>query len=183
MNIIFDESIANKYMKGYSRQISSITDIVIHGTGGGESAKSLLNWMLTLNGETSEDKKKKEERYKKGIGLYHYLIDINGDIYNIIDPKNGVYHSDCGEFDLLHTIGIELLNTEEKNRGEYTEDQYTALFQLISYLREIFFMIINIGSHDYYRHIFSGLAKKPCPGMTFNWSLVEKNVPGLWIKN
>lgn len=163
MNVIQEFRIRDKYMKGFDRNLSDITTIVLHGTGGGQSAKAIINWML--GGERAGD-------YNAGISLFHYEIDLNGDIYEIINPLKWVYHSEASSMD-KHTIGIELLNTRELNQASYTPDQYNALFELISELIRMF-PIDTITSHDVQRMKYSNLKPKPCPGVLFDWRQLEE---------
>jgi N-acetyl-anhydromuramyl-L-alanine amidase AmpD len=167
MNIKQDDRIFNKFFKpvseNFRRNISIINELVIHGTGGSASAKALLNWMLS--GE-------RESQYVKGEAIFHYAIDLNGDIYSIIPNNFFVYHSSCGRHDKF-TIGIELINTRINNLAPYTIFQYNALFALIKYLLNEY-EIKTITSHNANKQKYSG-GIKACPGEKFNWSLLEQN--------
>jgi N-acetyl-anhydromuramyl-L-alanine amidase AmpD len=167
MNIIQDDRIFSKFFKSVSenfkRNTSIIDELVLHGTGGSASAKALLNWMLS--GE-------RESEYIKGVALFHYLIDTNGDMYSIIPDNCYVYHSSSGQHDKC-TIGIELINTRANNLAPYTVFQYNALFTLIKYLTYEY-DIKTIVSHNANKQTYSG-GTKSCPGPKFNWSLLERN--------
>lgn len=158
MNIIIVNKIRNKY-PGLSRKSSDIKEIVIHGTGGG-TAKGIIDWM-------SSDTCERRELYKQAIGLFHFMIDRNGDIYEILNPEVWTYHSESGFHD-HKTIGIELVNPELLNAGEYTDDQYDSLNTLMSKIIDRF-KIDTISTHDYNRKFFSGSKPKPCPGHKFDW--------------
>ncbi len=166
MNLIFNDSVRKKYFDptppDFMRDPRNISEIVIHGTGGGASAQAIINWMLS--GERAE-------MYKKGIGLFHYEIDTNGDIYNLLPDSVWCFHSDCLYHD-KNTIGIELLNRQAGNAGMYSKEQYKALGELIIILCKTYH-IESIVSHDYNRGAYSHLAPKPCPGNLFNWAEVE----------
>lgn len=164
MKLIVENRIREKYSQGVPRNSKGITQIVIHGTGGGNSAMAVINWML--GGE-------RENLYKKNIGLFHYEIDLNGDIYEILSPYNGVYHSDSGQFDLDHTIGIELVNQAINNKGIYRPEQYQSLLSLIDFIMDVF-PIDSISSHDYNRKYFSNLESKSCPGSLFDWTKITR---------
>jgi hypothetical protein len=171
MNIINEDRIYKKYFHAiedqFIRKVDNVKEIVIHGTGGGKSARAILNWMLA--GERAEE-------YKKGIGLFHSEIDLNGDQYNILSPLYWCYHSSSGPHDKL-TIGIELVNPTIGNTGGYTDAQYKALFETIdAYLG--LFPITTICGHGYNGHKFSSKYKS-CPG-NFDWKrllefLVQEN--------
>ncbi|MBN2401973.1 MAG: N-acetylmuramoyl-L-alanine amidase [Spirochaetes bacterium] len=165
MNIINEDRIHKKYFKDiedqFNRKVEDIKEIVIHGTGGGKSARAILNWMLA--GERAE-------QYKKGIALFHSEIDKNGDIYNILNPLYWCYHSSSGKHD-KYTIGIELVNSEVDNKGSYTSNQYKSLFEMIdAYLG--LFPIASIVGHGYNGKKFSGKYKN-CPG-NFDWNKLQK---------
>lgn len=166
MNIIYDGRVFEKYFapisSEFERDINDISEIVIHGTGGGQSAKGIIKWML--DGE-------REILYKKGIALFHYEIDRNGDIYQIIPDLNWVYHSSSGEHD-KKTIGIELVNPVIFNRGPYTIDQYNSLFSLIKKFIGLY-SINYIAGHGANKLKYSG-SYKECPGK-FDWTLLEHN--------
>ncbi len=163
MNIIVNTTIRDKYHQGFDRD-QPITEIVIHGTGGGANAQGLINWML--NGERAAE-------YQKGVGLFHYLNDRNGDIYEIIDPARWVYHSSSGIHD-KYTIGIEHINPNPKNAAEYTDAQYTALEELILKLLDDYPLINTIVGHVQNTLKYSGpkYVKAPCPG-NFNWTRLQ----------
>jgi N-acetyl-anhydromuramyl-L-alanine amidase AmpD len=166
MNIIQDYRVHDKYFASisseFSRNIADITEIVCHGTAGGQSAKGIIKWMLS--GE-------REEEYKKGIALFHYEIDRNGDIYQIIPDLNWVYHSSSGRHD-KKTIGIELVNPVIENKGKYTIDQYNSLFSLIKRMMQLY-PIDHIAGHGGNKLKYSG-SYKNCPG-EFDWVLLKRN--------
>jgi N-acetyl-anhydromuramyl-L-alanine amidase AmpD len=159
MEIIKDIKIRKKWHKGFRRNLlcrkrNRVKTIVLHGTGGGGT----YNWVLDGG---------RSVLYKKGVALFHYLIERRGKTIEIIDPDRWVYHSSSGEKD-KETIGIELLNPGALNSRLYTGFQYTALWELI--FDELFnrYNIINIVSHNYMKEKYSG-GKKECPGDGFAW--------------
>ena len=105
MNIIVNTSIREKYMAGFPRP-GQVTEIVIHGTGGGSTSKAMINWIM--GGE-------REKEYRRGIALFHYLIGREGGITEIINPSKWVYHSSSGIHD-KETIGIDHINLDAKNK-------------------------------------------------------------------
>lgn len=159
--MIINTTIREKYHSGFERT-KPITEIVIHGTGGGSNAESLLSWME--DGERGED-------YKKGVALFHYLNDRNGNVYNIIDPERWVYHSSSGAHD-EKTIGIENVNPDASNNLGYTDAQYDALEGLILQLLNDYSDINSIIGHGQNKLKYSGSYKK-CPGEFFQWERLE----------
>jgi len=167
MEIIKELRIREKFTKGFLRG-NNVYEIIIHGTGGGSTAEGMFNWMLT--GE-------RQERYKQGIGLFHYLIDRQGKIYEIISPEMWVYHSGTGKHD-SETIGIELINTSSKNLDEFTSKQYESLDFLIDYLLQYYYIEI-IEGHGQCQKRLTGIYKQ-CPG-NFDWNAITPI--GFEIKN
>lgn len=163
MSIQIELSIRTKFHEGLRREEDiDITTVVIHGAGEADSAEGLISWML-------QGKRKKE--YKKGEALFHYIIDRDGEITEIIDPEFWVYHSSSGIQD-QKTIGIELINGHWNNLTEYSEEQYKALFWLIFEKLIIKYPTIDIiASHNRMSQKFSGVEKN-CPG-EFDWSQLE----------
>lgn len=165
MNLKKNTTIRNKYFKGYDRtsngQEVMVNEIVIHGTGGGASADAMIKWMM--GGERGKE-------YARGVALYHYLIDYDGTVIEIIDPKKWVYHSSSGSHD-MKTIGIEMMNRDPQNRNPYTEAQYKALLELLIELLRANSLIETIVGHGQNAKKFSS-AYKQCPGPRFDWKKI-----------
>lgn len=164
--------IRNKYHKGYKRKDSEVTHLIIHGTAGGQSAKSNLKWMMS--GGYMGNGVYRSEQYSKGVALFHYIIDRDGTIYDIINPHNFVYHSSTGGnsskqtgFD-RNTIGIELTNPDRENHGYYTPQQYFSLVWLYTFLVDRFPKMKYIYGHGSIKREKTG-KNKVCPGPNFDW--------------
>jgi hypothetical protein len=164
--IIQNNQLRNKY-KGFQRSIKDITEITVHGSGGGNSSLDLINWMASEGCE-------RKDFYLKGIGLFPFTIDFSGKVYQIMPVNDWYYHSDAGIHD-SHTIGIEMMNNKPLNAGGYTDAQYQSLFELIAELIKSY-PITDIHSHDANRRMFSNMASKPCPGAFFDWNNLEQYV-------
>lgn len=165
--IRIEPRIEEMFSRGLRLRPGSIREIVVHGTAGGSSMDSLVNWML--GGEQAEN-------YSRGIGLFHFAIGRDGEIVQIINPKWWVYHSLSGAHD-QETVGIELINPTRDNSGAYTDEQYKALTDLCDYLMRTHVYCRQIVSHNHNGMIYSRIGKN-CPG-NFDWqrlsqSLVEK---------
>jgi hypothetical protein len=163
--MIIVKTIREKYSEGMIRN-RPISEIVVHGTGGGQNAQALISWME--GGERAES-------YKKNIGLFHYINDRDGKWYEIIDPLNWVYHSTSGLHDET-TIGIENINPSPSNDAEYTDAQYDSLSQLVFKLIDQFPTITSIIGHGQNQLKYSG-SYKHCPG-NFNWERFKNMLQG-----
>lgn len=166
MNLIKDDRIFEKYFKPiadkFKRNTETINEVVIHGTGGGQYALDVIDWMLS--GE-------REKEYKKGIALFHYEIDRNGDIYEILSPDYWCYHSSSGVHDRF-TLGVEFVNTKPDNKGIYTYEQYSAFYELlISFIKH--YPIKYIVGHGHNKQEYSKEYKE-CPGQFFEWNKLQK---------
>lgn len=161
-NIIIDTRIRTKYRKGWIKKIRTkkgITEIVLHGTGGGSSISSLLRWMY--NGERTKE-------YNKGVALFHYAIGRDGKIVEVLPVSHWVWHSSSGKHD-KETIGIEMSNTSRLNAHAYTDEQYDSLFSLIEKLLKEQLTIKTIVGHGYNRVRWGRSTRKRCPGSGFDW--------------
>lgn len=161
-----DEVVRSKFTRGKHRWGRKVNEIVLHGTAGG----STLNFVRNATGTRAH-------RYRHNVGLFHYLIQRDGDIWEIIDPDRWVYHSQRSSKD-SHTIGIELVNLDYGNRGDYTDKQYDSLDYLIfGHLMEEYPKISIIMSHTRsYQKYVGGNRRLPCPGPGFEWDILEKSM-------
>lgn len=163
MEIKVNNSIREKYHSGFPRE-TEVTTIVLHGAGVAKSLHGLIKWMM--DGERAES-------YYEGVALFHYGIDRNGDIVELIDPNKRVYHSSSGMYD-DKTIGIELINGHVSNKAPYTYEQYASLFYLIFDKLMIDFPLINIiTTHERLGMKYSGRWKN-CPGNFDYYKLVKE---------
>ena len=166
MDIIIEKEI-RKFHEGFERKDSDITTLVIHGAGAVKSVKGLLSWMKS--GGVMPDGSTREAQYRKGVALFHYTIDRDGQVYEIINPHNWVYHSSTGKVDRC-TIGVELINGTPDNSGQYTAGQYLSLSMLVKYLNGVFnSQITRLVGHGQYKLQHAG-AGKECPGKGFDWA-------------
>jgi len=158
MDIKKEKIIREKYTQGHKRNLP-VKYFVVHGTGGGRNANNLLAWMRNPN-------KTQQSRYRRGIALFHYLIDRDGTVIEIIDPHRWVYHCSIGKMD-AGTIGVELMNPNRDNRYRYTDEQYKSLVDLFNHLKAKF-PLQEIFSHRYAKQVIRGFKRKNCPG-NFDW--------------
>lgn len=164
MNIFKDNIIRNKWHQGFNRDANP-TEITIHATGGGGTL-----------GYVREGGRK--ELYVKGVALFHYLVNIAGEVIEIIDPDKWVYHSSSMDHDKT-TIGIEIEKASGTNSGLPSVQQMKSLTELIEHLCGLY-PIDTISTHDYNRKKYSNLPPKPCPG-DFDWTAIEYKFKNITI--
>lgn len=170
-NIIIDKNIRTKYKVGWINHVRKkpITEIVIHGTGGGTTTQGFLKWMY--DGERAAD-------YVKGVGLFHFFVGKDGAVVETLDTEYWVWHSTSDGHD-ENTIGIECLNSSKSNRDPYTDVQYNSLFKLIfEHLVPLYPTINRITSHKYniLKYNSPSVAQKylkDCPGNGFDWTKLD----------
>ena len=161
--------IFQKFHPGFAR-VDSPHLITLHGTGGGVDAEALFKWYETLPTLTDKWSINRTANLNRGIGMYHYLIDRDGTVYEMLNELKWAYHSHAGRNDRA-TLGIELINPDRSNGFQYTDEQYTALNNLISNIN-LRHTIKGIESHNYRARRYSNLvppAVTPCPGVGFDW--------------
>jgi N-acetyl-anhydromuramyl-L-alanine amidase AmpD len=165
MKIIIDKEFRAKYGNGLDRKGKAVKEIVVHATAGGSSAKAVIQWMI--NGERASE-------YLRGVSSFHYVINFDGLIYEVIDPQYWVYHSSSGKHD-QQTIGIELMDKTRDNTGEYTPEQYKALAYLIGHLGTSFPEIEQVTTHKYNIQKYSKQFKQ-CPSDKFSFDTLKKEL-------
>lgn len=178
--IIKNLIIRERYHSGFKRT-KPITTIVIHGTGGGGT----LRWVE----DADRTDLARAARYRKAIGLFHYLITqgLSGGprrentdtgpvsiVLEVIDPDRWVYHASVGQLD-HGTIGIECLNPGRANSGHYTTAQIEELANLCAYLVRRYPTIKEFVGHGRMKQRLdrAGKAWKICPGPNFPWDFFQ----------
>jgi hypothetical protein len=160
--IIQDYSVIDKWFEGWSRNVNTIIEAVIHHTDGGGNVETLKNWMLN---------RERTDQYKKGIALFHYAIDKKGSIWEVAPLSRWFYHSSSGKHD-EYTIGIELIHKS----GQFTEKQYDSLFYLLFETFPKWCKNYNhIVSHDYNYNKYKSRTKN-CPGPEFDWDRLKLEI-------
>lgn len=149
-----DTIIKKKWKQSGFKRPGFVDTIVIHATGGGNT----LEWMRSSKNERAAS-------YAKGIGLFHFLIQRDASIIQIIDPEFWVYHSHAGQAD-SRSIGIELEKYDPTNMIDINPKQMLALNALIYFLKSVY-PITRIETHRYRARKYAGFPKWRCP-MTLN---------------
>ena len=112
----------------------------------------------------------------------HFLVDVNGDIYNLVPLSMRAWHageSSWRGFEDINSrsIGIEIVNSGEKKEKKYPEIQISSLIKLIIYLKKKF----RIHPYDILGHSDIAPLRKIDPGKHFPWKRLSKNKIGMWI--
>lgn len=158
--IRIDTEIRSKFHAGFPR--GQDPDIfVIHGSAG----PNPYVWVR----DAERLKNPRIDLYKKGIALWHYTINDDGEVIEMIDPGNFTYHCHAGK-DEVRTIGVELENPD--NKSPFKDAQYNSLFNLIDYLLGRF-GLTEIISHNKMKERYRGKGKV-CPGDGFEWGRIGR---------
>ena len=106
---------------------------------------------------------------KKNKVSAHFLINKQGNIYNLVNLQNRAWHAgestfegrnSCNEF----SIGIELIGSVKE---EFTSEQYSALKNLLNLLKN------EYGDMSVVGHSEIAPKRKNDPGPYFNWDLIN----------
>ena len=157
--------IYNKFKsKNYDQRKFDISFVIIHFT----ETKTLDE---ALNLLTSSDRKVSS----------HYLIDKNGEIFNLVGIDKRAWHAGESMWDNYddinsRSIGIEIVNSGEVIKEDYTAKQINSLSDLLLGLLKDF-NIENILGH-------SDIAptRKIDPGVHFPWQKIYQNLGLEWVK-
>lgn len=119
----------------------------------------------------------------------HYVLDTNGDIYNLVDPKFRAYHAGVsswkGRSNVNHySIGIEIQNgghnhlQEEDFLPEFPDIQIQNLLKLLDYLCPKY----DIPRANIIGHSDIAPERKLDPGEHFPWETLGEAGFGVWPK-
>ena len=158
--------IYNKFKsENYDQRKFDISLIIIHFTET-ETFNDALNLLTSLERKVSS----------------HYLIDKSGDIFNLVDLDKRAWHageSMWGNYDDINSrsIGIEIVNSGEVIKEDYTAKQINSLSVLLNSLLKDY-NIENILGH-------SDIAptRKIDPGVHFPWQKIYQNLGLEWVKD
>ena len=158
--------IYNKFKSGnYDQRKFDISLIIIHFTET-RTFDDALNLLTSLDRKVSS----------------HYLIDKSGDIFNLVDLDKRAWHageSMWGNYNDINSrsIGIEIVNSGEVIKEDYTAKQINSLSVLLNSLLKDY-NIENILGH-------SDIApkRKIDPGVHFPWQKIYKNLGLEWVKD
>lgn len=150
---------------GFNRN-KDIKTLVIHGTAGGHT----LPWVEQAKGD-------RLARYKRGIGLFHYLIDNlsphpDGYVIEVLSPDRWCYHSGVSRRD-EESIGVELMNAHPHNGNEFSAKQLQSLVDLCVFLKTEYPNLTEFVGHGRNMQRTSNRWKN-CPGAKFPWEEFQR---------
>ena len=113
----------------------------------------------------------------------HFLIDTNGQIYNLVCEKKRAWHAGVSAWEGLkdlnsRSIGIEIVNPGEMQLKEYPKIQIDQLIDLIISLKKKF----KIPSCNILGHSDIAPLRKIDPGKHFPWEKLYKRKIGMKVK-
>ena len=114
----------------------------------------------------------------------HYLIDIDGRVYNLVDEKYRAWHAGDSRWmkssDInSRSIGIEIVNEGEKKKSPFKKKQIRKLVTLVKYLKSKY----KIFDSKILGHSDIAPLRKIDPGIQFPWQILHENSLGLWAKD
>ncbi|MEL0125247.1 MAG: N-acetylmuramoyl-L-alanine amidase [Alphaproteobacteria bacterium] len=112
----------------------------------------------------------------------HFLIDKNGDIFNLVDLDKRAWHageSMWGNYDDINSrsIGIEIVNSGEVISEDYTAKQINSLSVLLNSLLK------NYNIENILGHSDIAPTRKIDPGVHFPWQKIYQNLGLEWVKD
>lgn len=139
--------------------------LVLHHTAQSKAEQTILEFESKVPGVSS-----------------HYITDVNRDIYQIVDEKDGADHAGVsywrGERSLNYeSIGIEQTNLDG-NIHTYTEDQIEAVTELCKDIIQRY----NISPINVVAHSDIAPNRKIDPGFLFPWDKLAENGVGAYPK-
>ncbi len=144
---------------------ASIDTVVIHYTGM-KTAKEALDRLTSKESEVSA----------------HYLIDENGDVYQMVDDDKRAWHAGIsywkGRTNINDfSIGIELANKgHEFGYHAFSSPQMDSLLYLCLSLKSKY----DITAENFVGHSDIAPSRKEDPGELFDWKQMAKNGIGIW---
>ena len=152
--------------KNFDNRKENVTFIILHYT----ETKTLEDAIKILT-----------EDYRKVS--CHYVVDINGDIYNLVSDYHRAWHAGISSWDGLEdinsrSIGIEIVY-EGETKKQFPKMQISSVIHLVKYLASKY----KIKRHKILGHSDIAPLRKKDPGKYFPWGTLDKNKIGLWVKN
>ena len=112
----------------------------------------------------------------------HYLIDLDGSIYNLVDVNYRAWHAGESKWKRSEdinsrSIGVEIVNPGESSLIKYKKKQILSLIKLLIKLKEKF----NIDNNNILGHSDIAPFRKIDPGKHFPWKTLYENSLGIWV--
>ena len=113
----------------------------------------------------------------------HFVVDTDGQIYNLVSESKRAWHAGESSWKGLQdmnsrSIGIEIVNPGEKKLKNYPKAQIKQLINLIHFLEEKF----KIPFYNILGHSDIAPTRKIDPGKHFPWKELHKKKIGLWVE-
>ncbi len=110
----------------------------------------------------------------------HFLIDKNGDIFNIVNLDKRAWHAGESMWKNYQdinsrSIGIEIVNSGEKVKEKFTNKQIISITNLIIKLMQKYKIKYILGHSDI------APKRKIDPGVFFPWKLLYKKLGLSWV--
>ena len=114
----------------------------------------------------------------------HYLVDVDGTIYQLVDESKRAWHAGVGSWRGLdkindRSIGIEIQNiglTEDGKRVPFPACQIDAVIALCKDIKARH----GISNRDIFGHSDSAPTRKIDPGEAFPWRMLAASGVGIW---
>ena len=114
----------------------------------------------------------------------HYLVDVDGTIYQLVDESKRAWHAGIGSWRGLdkindRSIGIEIQNiglTEDGERVPFPACQIDAVIALCKDIKTRY----GISNRDIFGHSDSAPTRKIDPGEAFPWQTLAGAGVGIW---
>ena len=139
----------------------------------------VLHYTETINLEKAIDLLTSQKRKVS----CHFVVDTNGQIYNLVSESKRAWHAGESSWKGLQdmnsrSIGIEIVNPGEKKLKSYPKTQINQLINLIHFLDEKF----KIPFYNILGHSDIAPYRKIDPGKHFPWKELHKKKIGLWVE-
>ena len=113
----------------------------------------------------------------------HYLIDLSGKIYSLVNDSKRAWHAGISFWEDQenlndNSIGIELVNKGEAKKQKYPNKQIVSLLKILIFLTEKY----QIKNFNILGHSDIAPERKIDPGIFFPWKLLFENSFGLWVE-
>ena len=159
-------NISHKYKsKNFDKRKKKISFIIIHYT----ETKNLNEAINLLTSKT------------RRVSC-HYIIDLDGSIYNLVDVDQRAWHAGESKWKRSEdinsrSIGIEIVNPGEISYKKYKKKQISSLVKLLIKLKKKF----KIANNKILGHSDIAPLRKIDPGKHFPWKVLSENSLGIWV--
>ena len=114
----------------------------------------------------------------------HYLVDLDGTVYQLVDESKRAWHAGIGSWGDVHdvnsaSVGIEIQNVgldENDRRVPFPEAQIEAVIGLCAGIQRRY----GIGAGNIVGHSDVSPGRKQDPGEAFPWRRLAEAGVGLW---